>query len=123
MADREDGGKGSGMERRRAKRVDSVNLVTVDFPDADKQPPTSHLGRTLNLSPGGAAIEISSSGPLSVAKGTELLLTIVLGEQTILAHGEVVYERQVDERQVVVGVMFTGMLPDDLQVLLGFLRG
>ena len=105
------------MERRRTKRVESVKPVTIEFPDSD-----DWLAFTLNLSQAGAAVEIMSSDPFSIPVDRELLLTIDLGEKVVPARGRVIYQRQKDERQVVVGVLFTEILPDDRQAIAGFLR-
>ena len=109
------------MEKRGTKRKEATNLVTVDFPDEGDRPTGVQLGRTLNINRDGASIEITSSARFSISVGTELLLTIGLGEKAIPLRGRVVHGRQANERQVVVGVLFTEILPDDRRALVAFL--
>jgi len=110
------------VERRRSKRVDSIKPLGVDFPDEDDRPAGIKYGRALNIGRGGAEVEIRSSTPFSIPVGRELRLTIPFGGKAIPVRGRVVHGRQTDERQVVVGVLFTEILPDDRRTIADFIR-
>ena len=111
------------MERRQHKRVESINFVTIKSPDGEDTVSNAQVARTLNLTPAGAKIEVTSSAPFSISVGRGLLLTIALGEKIITVRGRVVHEKQVGARKVIVGVFFAEILPDARQVIADFIRG
>ena len=105
------------MEKRGAKRKDAIKPVGIDFPDEDDPPAGIQHGRTLNISRGGAEVEIRSSAPFSIPIGRELRLTMPLRGRAIPVRGRVVHRRRANERQVVVGVAFAELLPNDRRAL------
>ena len=51
------------MERRRTTRVESVNLVRIESEDEENRLTSGQSARTLDLSTGGAKVEITSAEP------------------------------------------------------------
>ena len=110
------------MERRQSKRVITVNPVRIQFTEGDNPLANGQSAHTINMSRGGAAIEISSPTPFTITVGREVLLKIALAKEVIAVRGRVIHDKQLSAREVVVGILFTEMLPRDRQALAAFLR-
>ena len=115
--------KESPLDKRRTERVESVNLVSIEAQDELNQLTAGQLVRTLNISPAGARIEITSSVPFSIPVHEGLMFTIALGENVIPVRGRVAYEKEISESQIIVGIEFTEVLPEDRKAISDFLRG
>jgi len=111
------------VEQRRFTRVESINFVNIEWTDERGQLTSAHVARTLDLSPGGVKIEITSSLPLSIPISGNLLVAITLGERILSLHGRIAHKRQEDERRVVVGIEFVDPRPEDCRDISDFLRG
>lgn len=111
------------MDKRRVKRVDSVNFVSIEMPDEHNQLTNAHMARTVDLSPAGAKVEITSSVPFSIPIGDKLMFTIALGEDVVVLRGRIVGKKQTSERQVLLGIEFLNPLADDRRAISEFLRG
>lgn len=111
------------MEKRRVRRIESVNFVSIEVPDEHNQLTSAHMARTLDLSPAGAKVEITSSVPFTIPIGDKLLFTIALGDSVVALRGRIVGKKQKSERQVVLGIEFLNPLPDDRRTISDFLRG
>ena len=109
------------MERRRTERVESVNLVSIESEDEENRLTSGHLARTLDLSTGGAKVEITSAEPFSVPVGEELFFTMTLGEKVVPARGRVVYARRESEQKTILGIAFTELAPEDRQAIRKFI--
>jgi c-di-GMP-binding flagellar brake protein YcgR len=111
------------LEKRRTERVESVNLVSIETQDEYNQLTAGQLARTLDISTAGAKIEITSSVPFSIPVHEGLMFTIALGEKVIPVQGRVVHEKKVSVNQVILGIEFTEVLPEDRKAIADFLRG
>ena len=109
------------MERRRTTRVESVNLVRIESEDEENRLTSGQSARTLDLSTGGAKVEITSAEPFSVPLGRELRFTMTLDEKVVPARGRVVYERWETDEKTIVGIEFTELAPEDRQAIEDFL--
>jgi len=89
-------------EKRKSPRVDRLYMITyVPHTEGPHKTPLS-LGRTLNISPTGVAMEVYRELPL----GTALELEIDLDDSTVSAWGQVVRNDDLGGGDFVVGVRF-----------------
>ncbi len=99
-------------ERRREQRVWATALVNV-VAFARGGGTELIMGRTLDLSPSGARIELHR--PL--ARGTRVALSMARGEHVLEGEGEVRFLLEVDPRTFQVGVELHGLDQDTQRLL------
>lgn len=105
-------------ERRRAARVEKLQLVQVTQFDQGGMDGEVATGRTLNLSPGGMRLELTQSLPLRAL----VSLSVALEDTIVELGGRVVYQEVVDDERTAVGIAFTGLsveLRDKITTFLG----
>ena len=91
-----------GAERRASPRLEEVQLVQVSNPGSMSQLAT---GRTINLSRGGARLEMGGQLPLR----SRVRLSLALGDEFVTVAGSVVYLEALDGGRCAVGVQFTDL--------------
>lgn len=108
--------RSGSKERRQAPRVEKIQLVEVSrFDEGGLSDLTT--GRTLNLSRGGARLELHYSLPLR----STIELSIVLGGQVVQVPGKVVYLEAIDDQRTAMGVAFTDVPPETQEAIESFL--
>lgn len=91
-----------GTRRRASPRVDEEQIVQISVPGSGSQLTT---GRTVNLSRGGARIEMGGELPLR----SRVRLSLALGDEFIAVTGSVVYLEALDGGRCCVGVQSTDL--------------
>lgn len=95
-------------ERRQSPRSERVNLVHLVLRGDDGSQQELATGRTLNLSLGGIRLGLSHGLPL----GSQVDLTLLLGEELLDVGGSVVYQEAGDDNLHAVGIEFSRLSPD-----------
>ena len=95
-------------ERRSTPRIEKVHLVQVNRFDEDGFRADLATGRTLNISRGGARLELHHPVPLRSVVG----LNLVLGERLIDVSGTVVYLEDMDGERCCMGIEFNDLDPE-----------
>jgi len=106
-------------EKRQSDRVPAQHMVSFAYTaEGMKLEPTSGLGRTLDVSGGGALVE--TSRPLEI--GQHLALDIAMGSQIVRVEATVVHITPTDPQMIAAGVAFDEIPPSDREtmVALGF---
>lgn len=98
------------MERRQYPRVDSINLVTMG--DFGEETPIG-VARTLQISEGGALLEMARPYPIH----TVFQLDLALGSEILPVRAEVRNIRVLDDGGYQIGVRFAQLRPKDRERL------
>ena len=96
------GDKKKNREKREAKRIEAEHLVSYSHLDNTKKIDAEGIGKTLNISHGGMLFK--SHVPFK--EGTEIKVSIAIGEQIIEAEGKVVHVTQKENGLFNVGISF-----------------
>ncbi|MBI4775032.1 MAG: PilZ domain-containing protein [Deltaproteobacteria bacterium] len=100
-------------EKRRSVRIEAIYLFSAD--GENRTPlPGFNVGRTLDVSRGGIAIEMAQEIP----PGAKLIMDIGVGEHIVEAQCEVVYCVRLDNGMVRLGAAFTSISSEDQDILL-----
>ncbi len=99
--------------RRRATRVERINLVQVSRFDEDGFRADQTTGRTLNLSRAGMRLELHHALPLR----SRIRLDLAIGDKLVTVDGTVVYLEALPDDRCAMGVAFHHVAPE-LQHLL-----
>ena len=108
-------------ERRRASRVHSLNLVNCEDVGEHGVVMGALIGRTLDMSPLGAKLEMTASTPGEFPNGSELAMTLALHDELLMVWGRVVHCEEKNPRLRRVGVEFTQPCRPAQRKLAGFL--
>ena len=108
-------------ERRRASRVQSLNLVNCEDVGEQGVVRGALIGRTLDMSPLGAKLEMTASTPGEFPNGSELAMTLALHDELLMVWGRVVHCEEKNPRLRRVGVEFTQSGRSAQRKLAGFL--
>jgi phosphopantetheine adenylyltransferase len=103
----------SVREKRRSPRIRSLNLATYVPKKDDKQEYIISIGRTLDVSEGGAKIETHRK----LDRGLQLELEIAVENQIISARGEVLYSTELADGLFGTGIRFTAIAKEDRHLL------
>ena len=100
-------------EKRKFVRIKAIHLFSVD--GKDRTPISGfNVGRTLDVSRGGIALEMAQELPL----GTGLMMDIGVGEHIVAAQCEVLYCVPLENGMYRLGTTFTEISREDREVLL-----
>lgn len=91
-------------ERRRHPRVPTSNIVSYICIDADGQPMAEGMGKTVDISQGGALLETARP----VESKYILMLSIDLDKKVIETKGRVVHSRPNGSSTYLTGIKFDG---------------
>ena len=92
----------SVKEKRASRRIRSLNLTSYTPKKGDQQEYIISIGRTLDVSEGGAKVETHRE----LAKGTKLDLDIAIEDRIISAQGEVLHAEQLKNGLFGTGIRF-----------------
>jgi hypothetical protein len=95
----------SVMEKRASPRIRSLLLASYVPMKGEQQEYIISIGRTLDVSDGGAKIETHRR----LDKGLELELEIAVEDQIISAKGEVLYSQELRDGLFGTGISFTSI--------------
>ena len=100
-----DGSSDDDVERRSHLRIGKVHLVEVSRFDEEGARADLATGRTINISRGGARLELYHAVPLrSVVR-----LNMVLGDRILDVSGTVVYLEELGNERCGMGIEFTDL--------------
>ena len=103
----------SVREKRASPRIRSLNLTSYVPRKGEQQEYIISIGRTLDVSEGGAKIETHRQ----LDKGLQLELEIAVEDQIISARGEVLYSRELGDDLFGTGISFTFIAEEDRRLL------
>ena len=103
----------SVREKRRSPRIRSLNLTSYVPKKDEQQEYIISIGRTLDVSEGGAKIETHRK----LDRGVELELQIAVENQIVSARGEVLYSRELGHGLFGTGIRFTSIEEEDTRLL------
>ena len=103
----------SVREKRASPRIRSLNLASYVPRKGEQQEYIISIGRTLDVSEGGAKIETHRQ----LDRGLELELEIAVEDQIISARGEVLYSRELGDDLFGTGISFTSIADEDRRLL------
>ena len=103
----------SVREKRASPRIRSLNLASYVPRKGEEQEYIISIGRTLDVSEGGAKIETHRQ----LDKGLQLELEIAVEDQIISARGEVLYSRELGDDLFGTGISFTFIAERDRRLL------
>ena len=103
----------SVMEKRASPRIRSLLLASYVPRKGAQQEYIISIGRTLDISEGGAKIETHRQ----LDKGLQLELEIAVEDQIISAKGEVLYSQEVRDGLFGTGISFTSINEEALRLL------
>jgi hypothetical protein len=103
----------SVREKRASPRIRSLNLASYVPKKDERQQYIISIGRTLDVSEGGAKIETHRKLDL----GVQLELEIAVENQIISAKGEVLYSTDLGHGLFGTGIRFTSIAEEDRQLL------
>ena len=104
---------GSVKEKRASPRIRSLNLTSYVPKKDEQQEYIISIGRTLDVSEGGAKIETHRK----LDRGVELELQIAVEDRIISARGEVLYSRDLGRGLFGTGIRFTSIDEEDRRLL------
>ncbi len=107
------------MNKREFIRYNSLHLVYYSLFDQDMKNCGEGVGRTINISQGGALVELSS---LPLGEFTTVVLELALRDSLIKFQGRVMFSKPLDPEKMEVGVQFVGMTDEQRKSLLEFFR-
>jgi hypothetical protein len=100
-------------EKRASPRIRSLNLASYVPKKDEQQEYIISIGRTLDVSEGGAKIETHRK----LERGLQLELEIAVEDQIISARGEVVYSAELADGLFGTGIRFTTIAKEDRHLL------
>ena len=100
-------------EKRASPRIRSLNLASYVPKKDERQEYIISIGRTLDVSEGGAKIETHRK----LARGVQLELEIAVEDQIISAKGEVLYSTDLGHGLFGIGIRFTSISEEDKRLL------
>ena len=103
----------SVREKRASPRIRSLNLASYVPKKDEKQEYIISIGRTLDVSEGGAKIETHRK----LDRGLELVLEIAVEDQILSAKGEVLYSTELADGLFGTGIRFTAIAEEDRRLL------
>ena len=103
----------SVKEKRASPRIRSLNLASYVPKKDEQQEYIISIGRTLDVSEGGAKIETHRK----LDRGVELELQIAVEDRIISARGEVLYSRELGHGLFGTGIRFTSIEEEDTRLL------
>ena len=103
----------SVREKRGSPRIRSLNLTSYVPKKDEQQEYIISIGRTLDVSEGGAKIETHRK----LDRGVELELAIAVEDQIISARGEVLYSTELGHGLFGTGIRFTFIAEEDHRLL------
>lgn len=107
------------MNKREFIRYNSIHLVYYSLFDADKKNCGEGVGRTINISEGGALIEINL---LPEPGFSDVVLELAFHESIIKIQGRVVFTRSTDADKIEIGIQFIEITSELKKLLLDFFR-
>jgi hypothetical protein len=102
-------GKSAGLERRKYKRIGTDHVISFAHVDA-----RDRLAVGKNLSPGGIRFEVVGC---EIGEGEHLRVTFNVGDQTVVATGQVRWATEIDPFTLDVGLEFLDIDPMALTLL------
>ena len=103
----------SVREKRASPRIRSLNLASYVPMKGEQQEYIISIGRTLDVSEGGAKIETHRQ----LDRGLQLELEIAVEDRIISARGEVLYSRELGDDLFGTGISFTFIAEEDRRLL------
>ena len=103
----------SVREKRGSPRIRSLNLTSYVPKKDEQQEYIISIGRTLDVSEGGAKIETHRK----LDRGVQLELQIAVEDRIISARGEVLYSRDLGRGLFGTGIRFTSIDEEDKRLL------
>ena len=100
-------------EKRASPRIRSLNLASYVPKKDERQEYIISIGRTLDVSEGGAKIETHRK----LARGVQLELEIAVEDQIISAKGEVLYSTDLGGGLFGIGIRFTSIAEEGKRLL------
>ena len=100
-------------EKRASPRIRSLNLASYVTKKDELQEYIISIGRTLDVSEGGAKIETHRK----LDRGLQLELEIAVEDQIISARGEVLYSTELADGLFGTGIRFTAIAKEDQRLL------
>jgi len=100
-------------EKRASPRIRSLNLASYVPKKDEQQEYIISIGRTLDVSEGGAKIETHRK----LDRGLQLELEIAVEDQIISARGEVLYSTELADGLFGTGIRFTSIAKEDRRLL------
>jgi len=100
-------------EKRASPRIRSLNLASYVPKKDEQQEYIISIGRTLDVSEGGAKIETHRK----LDRGLQLELEIAVEDQIISARGEVLYSTELADGLFGTGIRFTAIAKEDRRLL------
>jgi nitrogen fixation protein len=100
-------------EKRASPRIRSLNLASYVPKKDEQQEYIISIGRTLDVSEGGAKIETHRK----LDRGLQLELEIAVEDQIISARGEVLYSTELADGLFGTGIRFTAIAKEDRLLL------
>jgi hypothetical protein len=100
-------------EKRASPRIRSLNLASYVPKKDEQQEYIISIGRTLDVSEGGAKIETHRK----LDRGLQLELEIAVEDQIISARGEVLYSTELADGLFGTGIRFTAIGKEDRRLL------
>lgn len=100
-------------EKRASPRIRSLNLASYVPKMDERQEYIISIGRTLDVSQGGAKIETHRK----LDRGMQLDLEIAVEDQIISAKGEVLYSKNLGHGLFGTGIRFTSIAEEDRRLL------
>jgi len=111
----------ASMENRTTERVASINLVEIDAEGSGLRE-VAHMACTLDMSPHGARIIITSSRPAAFRIQGDVALTLALEDDLIRLRAQAVRTLRKSDRQTLLGVAFSDVPEDALRRIESFLE-
>ena len=103
----------SVREKRVSSRIRTLYLTSYVPKKGEQQEHIVSIGRTLDVSEGGARIETHRE----LDKGMQLDLEIAIGDKIIAATGEVLYSEELDDELFATGISFISIDEEDRRFL------
>ncbi len=100
-------------EKRRSRRIRSLNLTSYTPKKGDEQEYIVSIGRTIDVSDGGVKVETHRR----LAEGTRLDMDIAIEEKILTATGEVVHSEELENGLFGTGIRFTFIRDEDREAL------
>jgi len=103
----------SVREKRASPRIRSLNLASYVPKKDEQQEYIISIGRTLDVSEGGAKIETHRK----LDRGLQLELEIAVEDRILSARGEVLYSTELADGLFGTGIRFTAIAKEDRRLL------
>ena len=106
------------FEKRKHKRIDSINLLSYVCVDEGDNSLSQGVGRTLNISEGGIFLETH----IPVESQYVVLMSIGLEDEVIDIKGKVIYSKENKASRFESGIEFLEISDKDIEILKKYIK-